>query len=33
MAATTVAELKERHEKTLVVFGSGVLVQSLMQGI
>jgi dihydrofolate reductase len=30
-AATTVAELKKKHEKTLVIFGSGLLVQSLMQ--
>jgi dihydrofolate reductase len=30
-AATTVAELKEKHGKTLVIFGSGVLVQSLMK--
>ena len=30
-AGTTVAKLKETHEKTLVIFGSGALVQSLMQ--
>jgi dihydrofolate reductase len=26
-----IKELKQRHEKTLVIFGSGVLIQSLMQ--
>lgn len=30
-AADTVAKLKKEHDKTLVVFGSGKLVQSLMQ--
>lgn len=29
-AADAVAKLKEDHDKTLVIFGSGVLVQSLM---
>jgi dihydrofolate reductase len=29
--AAAVAELKETHDKTLVIFGSGVLVQSLMR--
>jgi len=29
-AADAVAKLKEEHDKTLVIFGSGVLVQSLM---
>ena len=31
-AADAVAQLKQEHEKTLVVFGSGVLVRSLMEG-
>jgi dihydrofolate reductase len=30
-AAEAVAKLKQEHEKTLVIFGSGVLVQSLMR--
>lgn len=30
-ATETVANLKEEHDKTLVIFGSGVLVRSLMQ--
>ncbi len=30
-AADAVGELKRKHDKTLVVFGSGVLVRSLMQ--
>lgn len=30
-AADAVARLKEEHPKTLVIFGSGVLVQSLMR--
>ncbi|HET9110835.1 MAG TPA: dihydrofolate reductase family protein [Ktedonobacterales bacterium] len=30
-AAETVAALKQEHERTLVIFGSGVLVQSLMR--
>jgi dihydrofolate reductase len=30
-AADAVAKLKKEHDKTLVVFGSGVLVQSLMR--
>jgi dihydrofolate reductase len=30
-AADAVAKLKKEHDKTLVIFGSGVLVQSLMQ--
>jgi dihydrofolate reductase len=30
-AADTVAKLKKEHDKTLVIFGSGVLVQSLMR--
>ncbi len=30
-AAETVRELKKKHERTLVVFGSGLLVQSLMK--
>ena len=30
-AAEAVAELKEEHDKTLVIFGSGALVQSLMR--
>jgi dihydrofolate reductase len=30
-AGTTVAKLKETHKKSLVIFGSGALVQSLMQ--
>jgi dihydrofolate reductase len=30
-AAEAVAELKKQHEKTLVIFGSGVLVRSLMR--
>ena len=30
-AAVTVAQLKKNHDKALVVFGSGVLVQSLMR--
>jgi dihydrofolate reductase len=30
-AGTTVGELKKRYEKNLVIFGSGVLVQSLMK--
>jgi dihydrofolate reductase len=30
-ATETVADLKKKHEKTLVMFGSGVLVRSLMQ--
>lgn len=30
-AATTVARLKQEHDKTLIIFGSGVLVRSLMQ--
>jgi dihydrofolate reductase len=30
-AAEAVAELKKVHEKTIVIFGSGVLVQSLMR--
>ena len=29
-AADAVEELKQKHDKTLVIFGSGVLVQSLM---
>ena len=31
-AADAVAKLKKEHDKTLVIFGSGVLVQSLMRG-
>lgn len=30
-AAKSVAELKQKHEKTLVIFGSSVLVQSLLR--
>jgi dihydrofolate reductase len=30
-AADAVTKLKKEHDKTLVIFGSGVLVQSLMQ--
>jgi dihydrofolate reductase len=30
-AADAVAKLKKNHDKTLVIFGSGVLVQSLMR--
>jgi dihydrofolate reductase len=30
-AASAVARLKQEHEKTLVIFGSGMLVQSLMR--
>jgi dihydrofolate reductase len=30
-AKETVADLKTKHEKTLIIFGSGVLVRSLMQ--
>jgi len=30
-ATETVAQLKNEHDKTLVIFGSGVLVRSLMQ--
>jgi dihydrofolate reductase len=30
-AADAVAKLKKEHDKTLVIFGSGVLVQSLMR--
>lgn len=30
-ASQTVAKLKEEHDKTLIIFGSGVLVRSLME--
>jgi len=30
-AADAIARLKKEHDKTLVIFGSGVLVQSLMR--
>ena len=30
-AADAIVELKRKHEKTLVIFGSGVLVQSLLR--
>jgi dihydrofolate reductase len=30
-AAEAVAKLKKEHDKTIVIFGSGVLVQSLMR--
>ena len=30
--ADKVAQLRQEHEKTLVIFGSGTLVQSLMRG-
>lgn len=31
LTGDAIVELKRKHEKTLVIFGSGVLVQSLMQ--